>query len=82
MALPPAELIRICRQLDVDAAMKAGPLHATPTGGYNLRGEYHDARTIVLASLHKVRVAQRSVYSKAERQASMTWLQENGYTPS
>lgn len=72
------ERIRICKALDVDAALDASPY--TPPGEWKANGRWADTREIALASLHKVRVAQRGVYTKAERAESKQWLLDNGWS--
>ncbi len=73
-----AKRIRIMRTFDVKAFM-ATPECASLTGGFNLRGEYHGPETIALAAIHKGRVGQPNIFTKAERDESIMWLLRNGY---
>lgn len=74
------ERFRILCELDVDAALQFTPYH--PPGGINQFGQFHDTRFVVLAALHKARVAQRRLFTKQQVDESLAWLQMHGYSPT
>lgn len=66
------EKIRILNELDIDGAIAAAE---------NDNAFIPDTREMVLAGLHKARLAQPSVFSIIQRADSYDWLLNHGYLP-
>ena len=76
--LTTAEKLRILKLLDVDAALTANHCGC----GFNREGCLLSGRVNALAGIHKARVQQsmKMWISKHEREISINWLEEHGYS--